>query len=291
MFGAPPAVETRVFARIPGGRLLEGPSFDRQGQLWITDIPTGRIFRIAPDGTPAKVAEYDGEPNGLKIARDGRIVIADHKQGLLTLDPVSGKTTVAHDRPYGERFHGLNDLLFARNGDLYFTDQGESDLRQPNGRLYRLRADGALDCLLDTVPSPNGLVLTPDESILYLAVTRANAIWRVPLASLGGLHVGRLGLGRVGVWVQMSGGIGPDGMAMDVEGRVAVAHPGMGSVWVFDRKGEPVRRVRCCEGERPTNVAYGGPDRRTLYVTEADSATVQRVELDVPGLPLYSHRG
>ena len=290
MFGAPLAVTTSVFARIPGGRLLEGPSFDRQGNLWITDIPSGRIFRIAPDGTPATVAEYDGEPNGLKIARDGRILIADHKQGLLQLDPASGRTRVVHDRPYGERFLGLNDLLFARNGDLYFTDQGEADLRQPNGRLYRLRADGTLECLLDNVPSPNGLVLTPDESILYLAVTRANAIWRVPLASLGGLHVGRLGLGRVGVWVQMSGGIGPDGMAMDVEGRVAVAHPGMGSVWVFDRQGEPVRRVRCCEGLRPTNVAYGGPDRRTLYVTEADSATVQRVELDVPGLPLASHQ-
>ena len=84
MFAVPPAVETAVFARIPGGRLLEGPSFDRQGNLWITDIPNGRIFRIAPDGTPTKVAEYDGEPNGLKIAKDGRIFIADHKQGLLT---------------------------------------------------------------------------------------------------------------------------------------------------------------------------------------------------------------
>jgi gluconolactonase len=290
MFGAPATVTTSVFARIPGGRLLEGPSFDRQGNLLITDIPNGRIFRIAPDGTPAKIAEYDGEPNGLRIARDGRILIADHKQGLLQLDPISGRTSVVHDRPYGERFLGLNDLLFARNGDLYFTDQGEADLRQPNGRLYRLRADGALDCLLDNVPSPNGLVLTPDESILYLAATRANAIWRVPLASLGGLHVGRLGLGRVGVWVQMSGGIGPDGMAMDVEGRVAVAHPGAGSVWIFDRQGEPVRRVRCCEGLRPTNVAYGGPQRRTLYITEADSATVQRVELDVPGLALASHQ-
>ncbi|MBI2491533.1 MAG: SMP-30/gluconolactonase/LRE family protein [Candidatus Rokubacteria bacterium] len=287
MFAAPPAVETTVFARIPGGRLLEGPSFDRGGDLWITDIPTGRIFRIGPDGTPAQVAEYDGEPNGLRIHKDGRIFVADHKQGLLTLDPASGRTSVVLDRPYGERFKGLNDLLFARDGDLYFTDQGESDLRDATGRLYRLRAAGGLDCLLDRVPSPNGLVLNPDESILYLAVTRDNAIWRVPLASLGGLGTGRLGLGRVGVWVQMSGGIGPDGMAMDVEGRVAVAHPGMGSVWVFDRKGEPVRRVRCCEGLRPTNVAYR---ERMLYITEADSATVQRVELDVPGAPLYSHR-
>jgi hypothetical protein len=204
MFAAPPAVETTVFARIPGGQLLEGPSFDRQGQLWVTDIPTGRIFRVAPDGDADQGGGVRRRAERPQDRRDGRIFIADHKQGLLTLDPGSGTTRVALDRPYGERFHGLNDLLFARNGDLYFTDQGESDLRHANGRLYRLRADGALDCLLDNVPSPNGLVLTPDESILYLAVTRANAIWRVPLASLGGLHVGRLGLGRVGAWVQMS---------------------------------------------------------------------------------------
>jgi len=291
MFAAPPSTDTRVFARIPEAKLLEGPSFDRAGNLWVVDIPHGRVFRVTPDGRPTRIAEYPGEPNGLKIHRDGRIFIADHEQGLLILDPASGTTRVALDRPYAERFKGLNDLLFARNGDCYFTDQGESDQRDPTGRLFRLRARGELDCLLDNVPSPNGLVLTPDESILYLAVTRGNAIWRVSLAAIGGLTVGRLGLGRVGIWVQMSGGVGPDGMAMDVEGRVAVAHPGMGSVWVFDRRGEPVRRVRCCEGSRPTNVAYGGPEMKTLYITEADSGTVQMAELDVPGLPLFSHQG
>lgn len=291
MFGAPPSLEARVFARIPDATLLEGPSFDRAGNLWVVDIPRGRVFRVAPDGRPTRVAEYRGEPNGLKIHRDGRIFIADHEQGLLVLDPATGRTSVALDRPYAERFKGLNDLLFARNGDCYFTDQGESDQRDPTGRLFRWRTTGELDCLLDCVPSPNGLALTPDESILYLAVTRGNAIWRVPLASIGGLTVGRLGLGRVGIWVQMSGGVGPDGMAMDVEGRVAVAHPGMGSVWVFDRRGEPVRRIRCVEGIRPTNVAYGGPDMKRLYITEADSGTVQTAELDVPGLSLFSHQG
>ena len=120
-------------------------------------------------------------------------------------------------------------------------------------------------------------------------MTRANAVWRVPLAPLGGTGVGRLGLGRVGVWLQLSGGIGPDGMAMDEEGGIAVCHVGLGSVWLFARTGEPVRRVRCAEGTRCTNVAYGGPGRRSLYITEAETGTVQVAEVDVPGLPLYSH--
>jgi gluconolactonase len=289
MFAPPRVIESRVFARVPDAKLLEGPSFDRAGNLYVVDIPNGRVFRISPEGRVQTVAEYDGEPNGLKIHRDGRIVIADHKQGLLGLDPATGRVSVVLDRPYAERFKGLNDLLFAKNGDLYFTDQGESDLRDPSGHLYCLRSDGRLECLLDNVPSPNGLVLTPDESILYLAVTRANAIWRVPLASVGGLGVGRLGIGRVGVWIQLSGGIGPDGMAMDVEGRVAVAHPGIGAVWVVSRIGEPICRIRACEGMRVTNVAYGGPDRKTLYMTEADSGAVLAADLDVPGLVMYSH--
>jgi gluconolactonase len=290
MNAAFPVIESKVFARVPDAKLLEGPSFDRAGNLYVTDIPNGRVWRIAPDGALQKVAEYDGEPNGLKIHKDGRIFIADHKHGLLLLDPASGTVTPHLDRPFHERFKGLNDLLFARNGDCYFTDQGESDLRDPTGRLYCLRAGGRLECLLDCVPSPNGLVLTPDESILYLAVTRANAVWRVPLASLGGLGVGRLGVGRVGVWLQLSGGIGPDGMAVDELGRIVVAHVGKGAVNVFDKTGEPVCRIRSCEGLRVTNVAFGGPERKRLYMTEVDSGCVLTAELDVAGLALFSHQ-
>jgi len=289
MYGAPPELRARVFARVPDAKLLEGPSFDRSGNLWVTDIPNGRIARISPRGEVTIVAQYDGEPNGLKIHKDGRIFLADHKQGLLLLDSTSGKVSVVLDRPYRERFKGLNDLVFARNGDLYFTDQGESDLRDQTGRLYRYTAGGHLECLLDCVPSPNGLVLTPDEKILFLAVTRMNAVWRVPIAPVGPHGVGRLGLGRVGVHVYLSGGLGPDGMAMDVEGRIAVAHPGSGNVWVFDRRGEPAWRIRVADGSFATNVAYGGPDMKTLYITEVDSGTVQVVDLDVPGVPMFSH--
>src|SRR5205807_8285510 len=110
----------------------------------------------------------------------------------MLLDPANGKVEAVLDRPRRERFKGLNDLIFAKNGDLYFTDQGEADLRDPTGRLFRLRAprdgqEGTLDLLLDNVPSPNGLVLTQNEDILYLAVTRGNAVGRVsrtPAASL-----------------------------------------------------------------------------------------------------------
>jgi gluconolactonase len=298
VYAAPPVIDSEIFARVPD-RLrardnprrqsgvardcfLEGPSFDRAGNLYVTNIPYGQIFRVSPQGEFALVAEYDGEPNGLKIHRDGRIFIADHSRGLLLLDPASGKVEPYLDRPFGERFKGLNDLVFAKNGDLYLTDQGESGLHDPTGRLYRLRADGRLELLLDNVPSPNGLVLTPNEDILFLAVTRNNAVWRVPLADDGNL-------GRVGIFIQMSGGTGPDGMAIDAEGNLAVCHVGMGSIWRFSRLGRPLAEIRSCAGIGTTNAAYGGPEGKTIFITESETGTILQARLDVPGRRMYSH--
>lgn len=303
MFAAPPVIETSVFVRIPdhlsradrkshwvdiqqGGAptpsFLEGPSFDREGNLWVTDIPWGRLFKIAPDGTLSVALEYDGEPNGLKFHRDGRAFITDHKHGIMVFDPRTGKIAPYLERGIVERFKGVNDLVFASNGDLYFTDQGMTGLQDPSGRLYRLSADGRLDCLLDGIPSPNGLVLNKAENTLFLCVTRNNAIWRVPLLRNGGTA-------KVGIFIQMSGGVGPDGMAIDEEDNLAVCHIGLGTVWLFSRLGEPLYRIKSCAGLATTNCAYGGKDRKSLFITESATGTVLRAELPVPGRTMFSH--
>jgi gluconolactonase len=309
MFFAPPEVlQTTVFARLspvasvasvgkaadgdnhwaarqpfgtPSKSLLEGPSFDRDGQLYCVDLPNGRIVRYAKDGTETVVVEYDGWPNGLKFHRDGRIFIADYKHGIMVLDPQTRKLAPFLERFNVERFKALNDLFFAANGDLYFTDQGLSGHQDPTGRLFRLSAAGKLECLLSNVPSPNGLVMNLDETAVYLAVTRANAVWRVPLMRDGSVA-------KVGTFVQLSGGIGPDGLALDSAGRLAIAHTGLGCVWIVDANGEPVYRVNSCEGLHTTNVAYGGANGRTLYITESWSGSVLAAELDIPGKAMFS---
>ena len=137
-----------------GGLVLEGPSFDRGGNLYVTDIPNGRIFRIDRAGAWTQVAQYDGWPNGLKIAGDGRILITDYKLGLMALDPASGNVTPHYTHIRSESFKGLNDLVIARNGDVYFTDQGQTGMQDPSGRVYRLTPDKRLERLLDTCPAP-----------------------------------------------------------------------------------------------------------------------------------------
>jgi len=303
-FAPPKPIETSIFARLPDElrtanaenewvaaqpagapphSLLEGPSFDRAGNLYCVDLPNGRILRVSPDGVFHVAAEYDGWPNGLKIHRDGRIFIADYKHGIMVMDPVNGRVEPYLVRAGLERFKGVNDLFFAANGDLYFTDQGQTGLHDATGRLFRLRADGRLDCLLDNVPSPNGLVMNQDETMVYLAVTRANSVWRVPLMRNGGVT-------KVGVFVQLSGGWGPDGLALDAEGRLAIAHVGLGVVWIVDRFGQPVYRINSCTGTHTTNVAFGGEKGTTLFITESGTGTILRAELDVPGKAMYSHQ-
>ena len=263
---------------------LEGPSFDRDGNLYVVDIPFGRVFRISPDRAWTLITEYDGEPNGLKIHKDGRIFVADYKRGIMQIDPVTGKVTPYCERWRVESFKGVNDLVFDTAGNMYFTDQGLTGLHDPTGRVFRLSPDGdQLDCLVDTVPSPNGLVPNFGEDILYLAVTRANQVWRVPLLDDGGTA-------KVGVFLNLSGGhAGPDGMALDADGGLLVCHAGNDTVWHFDHMGEPKRRIRSCRGLNTTNIAFGGNGNRSVFITESMSGSILRAELPVAGKTMYSH--
>ena len=300
MFAAPPVLKTEVFARVPDELrahrdprhqsgvprdcFIEGPSFDREGNLYITNIPYGQVFKISPAGEFTLVATYDGEPNGLKIHRDGRIFLADHKQGLMLLDPNSGKVETYSRPPASRAVQGPQrpDLRSRTAISISPTRARPGCTTRPGGSTG-CTPNGRLDLLLDNVPSPNGLVLTPDEDILYLAVTRGNAVWRVPLHPDGSV-------GRVGIFIQMSGGTGPDGMAMDSEGNLAVCHVGMGSVWLFSKFGRPLYELPSCTGHATTNAAYGGPDGKTLYITESETGTVLKAQMEVPGLTLFSHK-
>jgi gluconolactonase len=226
--------------------------------------------------------EYDGWPNGLAWCADGRLAIADHKRGLLLLDPTSGTVEPLLARRGREDFKGLNDLIVSRAGDLYFTDQGDTGLHDPTGRLYRLGTDGRLEVLLNAVPSPNGLVLTPDEDILYLAVTRANQIWRVPLLDDGGI-------GRVGIFLQLQGGLtGPDGLAMNRQGNLAIAHNGLGTAWLVDRLGEPLLRIRSPAGLAITNLAFHPTEAGRLVMTESETGSVLVADVAGSGRPQCS---
>lgn len=264
---------------------IEGPSFDTDGNLYLVDIAFGLIFRLSPQGDVELLSEYDGEPNGLKIHRDGRIIICDHKNGLMLLDPVSGQVRPWITRFRTESFKGLNDLFIAPNGDIYFTDQGQTGMQDPTGRVFRLRAaDEVVEPLLTNVPSPNGIVADPALTKLFVAATRDNSVWRGMLLPDGSLT-------RVGRFVNLSGGSGPDGLALDQAGNLFIAHAGLGVVWMYSPDGLPLARIDSCAKNMTTNIAFGGPENRHLYITESHSGTVMVAEMEIPGMPMHSHGG
>lgn len=269
---------------ITSGAFLEGPSFDHDGNLLCVDIPNGRILKVTDDRQFHVLCEYDGWPNGLKLHKDGRVFVADHKNGIMILDPQSRKISRFLHEFEGLPFKGVNDLFFSENGDLYFTDQGSTGLHDPAGRVFRWNQNNGLVCVMDKIPSPNGLTTNINETALYVAVTRANAVWRLPLMADGTTT-------KVGNFIQLSGGTGPDGMAMDEAGTLFVAHPGKGIVWGFEKTGEPIYRIDTPQGNRPTNVAFGGVDNRTLFITESDSSSIVCIKMAVAGRSMFSHGG
>ncbi len=266
-----------------GGRLadsfLEGPVLGPDGSLYVTDIPFGRVLCIDARGDWSLVGEWDGEPNGMKFLSPTELLVTDYKNGLVVLDIRSGQVRPYLARRNSERFKGVNDLVFDSQGNLYFTDQGQTGLHDPTGRVYRLRPDGRLDLLLANVPSPNGIVLSNDERFLFVAATRGNCVWRMPLLPDGSVS-------KAGQFFTSHGPSGPDGLAMDESGRLIVANPGLGRVWVLNMQGEPDEVLLGPRGASLTNVAFGGPDRKTLFCTDATHGEVLMCQMPVAGQPV-----
>lgn len=305
-FTPPETIEARVLTRLPDSfrqqrrsawvdankpghvmdSFLEGPCFDRAGNLYVTDIPHGRIFRIDAALQWSLAAEYDGWPNGLALHADGTAWIADYRRGILQLDLASGRIETVLGHRNSESFKGVNDLVFDTQGNLYFTDQGQTGLHDPTGRVYRLRMNadgtpGALDLLLANVPSPNGLALATDGKVLFVAVTRGNQVWRAPLLADGSLS-------KVGAFQTFFGTSGPDGLALDEKNALVVAHASLGGAFVLNPRGEVTHFVRSPVGSTVTNIAFR-PGTRQLVMTESQTGSILQAELPDAGNPLYSH--
>ncbi len=310
-FTAPAIIQARVLTRLPDGfrkaqrtewcdankpgheidSFLEGPTFDAAGNLYVTDIPYGRIFRISPALEWTLVAQYDGWPNGSALNRDGSLWITDYRRGLLRLALAgadAGKPTPILGHRNSESFKGLNDLTFDRDGNCYFTDQGQTGLHDPSGRVYRFspspsgarkglqgvgegRGGGRLEIVVSGIPSPNGIALDNTGKVLFVAVTRANQVWRGPLLPDGSVT-------KIGAFRTFFGTSGPDGMAVDAGNRLVVAHASLGGAFVLNARGEITHFVKSPVGSTVTNVAFR-PGTSMLVLTESETGTVLEAEL------------
>ena len=251
----------------PMHSFLEAAFFDAEANLWLSDVPYGRVFKVSPEGDWSLVHQIDGEPHAMRIAPDGRHIAVDYRHGLIELSGHSDfnvLSTGLESQPY----LGLSDMAYASDGALWFTDSGRTSLSDPKGRVFCLSPGGELRLVLDCVPYSNGICFSPDGAWVYVSATRANQVWR--LSS----NLPAKGQPMVGVFLQLSGGLGPDGLATNEQGWLTVAQAQAGRAYVFDSLGDPIAEVRLPEGLWTTSVTFHPEDQSKLYIVDAQTGTV-----------------
>lgn len=258
----------------------EGPVFDREGRLHVVAMGAGDVLRVDPAGSVEVLAHTGGAPNGLAFGPDGLLYVCDAGlRAILTVE-APGRASVLTDSWEGGGFAGPNDLCFDPQGDFYFSDPVGSSLENPVGRVFHCTCAGEAREVAGGVAFPNGLALSGDGRALFVVETLTRQVWAYEVLPDGGL-------GRRSLFCGMrDGGVGGDGMALDVDGSLYVAHYGLGTIDVFDADGGRLAELPA-GGANPTNVAFGGDGRQKLYITEAETGAVTIQRALRPGLELF----
>jgi gluconolactonase len=273
-------LETTQAERLATGFVFtEGPLWHPDGFYYFVDVRASMLYRVAPGRPHEVVREKTGGGNGTTFDLQGRLILCEGDNRRVTRRATDDRFEVLVDRFEGKRLNRPNDVVCRSDGSIYFTDPG---LRVPlaereveHAGVYRIAPDGAVSLVAD-FEYPNGLAFSPDERLLYVANTR----WAQYIHVLELDADGRMARRRI--FADMSSdetdGV-PDGMKVDVEGRVYCTGPG--GTWVFAPDGTRLGVIRT--PEVPANLAFGGPDLRTLFFTARTSVYTLRAK--VPGQP------
>jgi gluconolactonase len=248
---------------------VEGPAVDRAGNIYAVNFSKqGTIGKITPQGEASIFIELPNGSigNGIRFDSRGNMLVADYtNHNILKVDMTTGKLSVfAHE----SRMNQPNDIAIDSKDRLYASDP---NWKAGTGRIWRIDNDGKVT-FLDSLGTANGIELSPDEKILYVNASRQ--LWAYDLSSAGSVSNKRL-------LVEFPD-FGMDGMRCDIKGNLYIARFGKGVVVKVSPKGEVLREI-ALTGKRPTNVAFGGKDGRTIYVTLQDQGNLESFTVDLPG--------
>jgi gluconolactonase len=282
--------------RVAGGfEFAEGPVWTRDGALLFSSPNTNAIYRWVPDGIVSVFRSKSGYTgtdsgryhqcgsNGLTFDSAGRLTMCQHGNRRIVRVNPHGDTTVLADGYEGKRLNSPNDLVYRSDDQIYFTDPpfglpgvfGDPDKELPFSGVFRAK-DGDVVLLVDDLAGPNGLAFSPDERFLYVGNwdLERKVVMRYEVDAAGDLS-------NAAVLYDMTDAPGEDaidGLKVDRDGNLYVCGPG--GIWILSAEGDHLGTLRLPEA--PHNLAWGGDDGRTLYVTALTS--IYRLALAVPGI-------
>lgn len=286
----------------------EGPIAMNDGSIVLTEIKAQRLTRVTPDGKKEVLVQTGGGPNGAAIGPDGAIYVTNNggsfewlDQGGLTIpgptppshkggsiqrfDLKTGKLDTLYEACDGRRLVGPNDLVFDKQGGIWFSDHGCST---PEGRkfggVYYAKTDGSLiSRQRDHMISPNGIGLSPDEKTVYVADTFLARLWAIDVAGPGQLAA-QAGFGEGRVVCNLPTFCYLDSLAVEAGGKVCVATIIEGGITAFDPNGTfehfAFPDILC------TNICFGGADMMDAWVTASSTGKLYKCRWPRPGLKL-----
>ena len=294
-------------------RFPEGPVAMADGSVILGEIAGGAVTRVVPGaaagGTKSEVGKAGGGPNGLALGPDGALYVCnnggavyettpsflstgpapDYNGGSIQrIDLKTGETRTLYSHCGPHKLSAPNDIVFDKAGGFYFTDLGKRYARQrDHGGLYYALPDGSkITELAYPIVSPNGVGLSPDEKVVYIADTETSRLFAFDILSPGVIkkepfpapYGGRLVCGLPGFQRF-------DSLAVEASGNICVATLMTGHITVISPTGQVVRQVKMPD-VYPTNICFGGPDLRTAYITLSASGQLAAMDWPEPGFKL-----
>lgn len=251
----------------------EGPAVDREGNVYAVNYERQHtIGRITPDGEAGVFVELPDSSigNGIRFNSDGDMLIADYvNHNILKVDMDTREVSVYAHEP---RMNQPNDIAIGANDVLYASDPNWSE---STGQLWRINTDGSATLLEKEMGTTNGVEVSPDEKTLYVNESVQRRVWAYDLSEEGEISNKRL-------LIEFSDH-GMDGMRCDIAGNLYITRHGKGTVVKLSPEGEVLLEIPMVEGKSTTNLAFGGPEGHTVYVTVADIGNIQSFRVEEPG--------
>jgi gluconolactonase len=279
-----------------GEGITEGPLWHPAGYLTFVRHHLSQLLRWTPDtGETVVIRENTGYGNGCTLDREGRLVMCEGENRRISRTEPDGTITALTEDWQGKPYNKPNDVVCRSDDSIYFTDPaGRVDpARRQLGfsGVFRIAPDGRVHVATDECEYPNGLAFSPDESVLYVAITRRDEQCRLAeraecrhrwIRAFDVAPDGSLSHNRIFADLYTPASGGPDGMKVDVDGRVYCASAR--GVWVFEADGSFLGIIETPAKAR--NLTFGGPDFRSLFICAGES--VYRTRMNVTGIGAFS---